>query len=171
MQMVIKTIMILFFLWFSLIAFMPKTEFYYTLEKILNEEGVKLNEGSIEEGFFSLEITDITVYFKGIAVANIERIHLNTMLFFTKLVIEDVIVDETLHKQVPAKIASLQVSHSLLSPLEVSIDGNGSVGTFIGGYAVMDKKIALEFVETKNISMLKSILHKGEKGWSYEKSF
>jgi hypothetical protein len=171
MQMVIKTVIILFFLWFSLLAFMPKTEFYHTLEKILSKEGIKLNEVSIEEGFFSLTIKDITVYFKGIAVANIERINVHTMLFLTSISIDNIIIDETLHKQIPAKTKSIQASYSFLSPLQVSVDANGSFGTLLGAYEIKEKKIALEFVETKDISMLKSMLHKDEKGWSYEKSF
>ena len=85
MQMVKKSALIFLMLWFSILLFMPKAELYYTIEQSLAKQDIKLNEKSIEEGLFSLTLKDVTVYVKGIALANIEELDFFTLLFYSSL--------------------------------------------------------------------------------------
>jgi uncharacterized membrane protein len=80
MQMVKKSVLIFLMLWFAILLFMPKAELYYTIEKSLAKQDIKLNEKSIEEGPFSLTLKDVTVYVKGIALAKIEELDFFTLL-------------------------------------------------------------------------------------------
>lgn len=171
MQMVKKIFLIVLLTWFFILAFMPKAELYHTLEKTLDSQGIRLNEASIKEDIFSLKVKDITLYFKGIAVAHIDSLVFSSYLFYTTIEIENIEVDESLHKQAPAKTDKLRVIHTALSPFIVNIDGNGSFGTVEGNYHILDKKLAIDLLESKDISMFKAFLTKSDKGWSYEKSF
>ncbi|MDQ7086274.1 MAG: hypothetical protein Q9M36_15830 [Sulfurovum sp.] len=171
MQMVKKTLFIVFLLWFSLLAFMPKSELYYTLEKQLYTQEIVFNEAQIEEGIFSLVIKDVTVYVKGIAMAHIEAIEVSTYLFFTTVEIHNIEVEEALHNKVPALTKILNFSHSLTSPLMVILQANGSFGSVEGVVSLDAQKVKIDFIETKKMDMLKPLLVKSEKGWSYEKSF
>ncbi len=171
MQMVKKTLLIMLIGWLALLFFMPKAELYYGVEKALAKKDIRLNENSINEGIFSLHVTGITIYVKGIALAQIEELHFFTLLFYSKLDIYDLLVDEALHKQVPPHTKRLRLKHTLLNPVNLTLDANGSFGTAEGNINLLDRQIDIAFPQTKDISMMQPYLNKGEKGWIYEKSF
>jgi hypothetical protein len=171
MQMVKKILLFSTIIYFAIIAFMPKTELYHTVEKALEKEDIRLNEVEIEEGLFFVNINDITVYVKGIAIAHIDSVEFRTYLFYNTLSIKNIMVDESLHTQVPAQADKVQIIYSLMNPFSLSIDTNGSFGLLTGKILLDEQNIKLDFIETKDISMLKTFLKKGEKGWIYEKSF
>lgn len=169
--MVKKSAYIVIGVWLAIIAFMPKSELYYTVEEQLSKKEITLNEKSIDEGFFTLTLHDVTIYVKGIALANIEKIDFFTLLFYTSLDISELKVDEVLHAKVPKLTKEATFSHNLFSPTTISIDANGSVGVIDGTYDLIDKQVHLDFVDPKEIDMVKASLKKGEKGWFYENSF
>jgi len=171
MQMVKKSALIFLAIWFSVLLFMPKAELYYTLEKALAKKDIKLNEKSIDEGLFSLTVKDVTVYVKGIALANIDELDFFTILFYSSLDLENLQVDEALHTKVPAITKEAHFTSSALSPLSLSVDANGSFGAIAGSIDIMDKEVRIDFVEVGDISMIQAYLTKDEKGWFYEKSF
>ena len=171
MQMVKKSVLIFLMLWFAILLFMPKAELYYTIEKSLAKQDIKLNEKSIEEGLFSLTLKDVTVYVKGIALANIEELDFFTLLFYSSLEVNNLKVDEALHAKVPAATKEASFTHSVLTPFSVSIDANGSFGAIEGKVNIVNKDVRIDFVEVGDISMIQSLLTKDEKGWFYEKSF
>jgi hypothetical protein len=171
MQMVKKSLGIIFAVWFTLLLFMPKEEMYYKVEKILDAQDITLNEKSIEAGVFSLSIKDVTVYVKGIALVHIDEIDFFTLLVYNTLHIDNLFVDEVLHSKVPAKTKEAVLTYQILSPLTVSVDANGSFGYAEGSIDLNHKKLHIDFVKSKEIEMIKPFLKKGEKGWFYEKSF
>ncbi|SFV71185.1 hypothetical protein MNB_SV-13-777 [hydrothermal vent metagenome] len=171
MQMVKKAFFFVFLTLFFILLFMPKVELYHTLEKTLAKQDIRLNEKTIEKGLFSLTVKDITLYIKGIAIAHIESIEFRTYLFYSRVMITNISIDESLHKQVPAQTDEIKIQHSVSNPLFVSLDANGSFGSILGEIALKERDIKIDFIESKDISMLKAFLTKGEKGWSYEKSF
>jgi len=171
MQMVKKSALIILAVWFSILLFMPKTELYYTFEKTLANQDIKLNEKSIDEGLFSLTLKDVTIYVKGIALANIEELDFFTVLFYSSLDVVNLQVDEALHSKVPALTKEASFTHNLLSPLILSVDANGSFGTIEGEIKMLNKEVRIDFVKVGDMSMIQSYLTKDEKGWFYEKSF
>ena len=171
MQMVKKITLGVVALWFTLLFFMPKAELYYTLEKTLAKQDIKLNEKHIDEGLFSLTVTDITVFVKGIALANIKELHFFTLLFYTTLDLKDLVVDETLHTKIPAKTKHLHLNHQILNPTQLTLDANGTFGIIEGNIDLMERSIHIDFVKAKDIKMIQHYLKSGEKGWIYEKSF
>ncbi len=171
MQMVKNSLIAFIVVWLGILVFMPKQESYYKLEEALAKHEIKLNETNIDEGLFSLNLKDVTVYFKGINVATIEEVSLFTLLFYNSIELQLLIVDDSLKKMLPQEIKSVVARHSILSPLEVSIDASGSFGSALGNIDLNEGKVRLDFNESKNIDMLKSQLKKDEKGWYYETSF
>ena len=171
MQMVKNSLIAFIVVWLGILVFMPKQESYYKLEEALAKHEIKLNETNIDEGLFSLNLKDVTVYFKGINVATIEEVSLFTLLFYNSIELQSLIVDDSLKNMLPQEIKSIVAKHSILSPLEVSVDASGSFGSAVGNIDLNEGKVRLDFNESKNIEMLKSQLKKDEKGWYYETSF
>lgn len=171
MQMVKKSFMVFMVAWFAILILMPKEEFYYKLEEELAKHEIKLNEEKINEGLFSLTLKHVTVYFKGINVATIEKVELLTLLFYSSIELRSLHVDDSLKAMVPQETQKALLVHSILSPLEVLVDASGSFGSVTGAIDLNERKVRLDFNESKEIEMLKPQLKKGEKGWLYETSF
>ena len=171
MQMVKNSLIAFLIAWFAILVLMPKQAFYYKLEEELAKYEIKLNDEKINEGFFSLNLKQVTVYFKGINVATIEEVNLFTSLFYSSIELQSLHMDDSLKTMVPQETQKAVLAYSILSPLEVSIDASGSFGSIVGKIDLSERKVRLDFNESKNIEMLKPQLKKEEKGWVYETSF
>ena len=158
-------------IWFALLVFMPKRELYYKLEKELAKEEIIISGEKIEEGLFSLTLKEPSVYLKGIKIATIKEIDLFTLLFYTKIELTTLLLDDSLKAMVPQQTEYIVLSHSLLSPLQVLIDAQGLFGTVNGHADLTERKLTIDFIEVKEIGMIKSKLKRDEKGWHYERSF
>ena len=171
MQMVKNILISLFFIWFAILIFMPKQKFYYTLERELLKQGVEINEKSIEEGIFSLNITDAKIYVKGIEVANIDEINFFTLLFYSNVTISSIIIDDYLKEYTPGDINKLIIMHSLLAPLKAFVTISGDFGIAEGIVDVKNRDLRIDIVDIEKVKSIKSMLKKDEKGWYYETSF
>jgi len=58
--MVKKILLPLLVGYIAFLIFMPKTELYFMLENKLAENDITLNEKSIDEGWFTLNVNEIT---------------------------------------------------------------------------------------------------------------
>ena len=172
MQMV-KNIFISFFvIWFALLVFMPKQELYFTLEKELAKQDIEINEESIEEGMFSLNLIKPVIYVKGIKIATIEKINIFTLIFTSNINIKLLSLDDSLKSFAPQKIDVANISYSLLSPFKVTMEAEGSFGRLEGNANLNERDLRIDFAETtKELDSIRSNLKKDEKGLYYETSF
>lgn len=171
MRMVKTGLMVFAATWLAILVLMPKQEFYYTLEKELAKHEIELNEEKINEGWFSLNLEQVSVYFKGIKVATIEEVNLYTFLFYSRIELQSLRMDDSLKSMVPQDTQRAVFAHAIFTPLEIPVDANGSFGLMSGSINLNKRTVHLEFNESKNIEMLKPQLKKDAKGWVYETSF
>jgi hypothetical protein len=150
---------------------MPKQELYYTLEKTLLGEGIEINEESLEETIFGLTAKNVTFYFKGIKVATAEEIDMYTLLFYSRVKVITLKVNESLRAFVPQEIGNTRFVHSMLSPSTVRIKIRGTFGLAEGRMDLKTRKVHIDFTEPKDIVSIRSQLKKDEQGWYYETSF
>ncbi len=172
MQMV-KNIFITFIIfWFALLVFMPKQELYFTLEKELAKQDIEINEQSIQEGIFSLNLIKPVIYVKGIKIATIEKINIFTLIFHTNINMKLLSLDDSLKSFAPQKIDVADISYSLFTPFKVNIEAEGSFGVISGRADLNERNLRLDFNETaKGLDTIRSNLKKDEKGLYYETSF
>ena len=171
MQVVKKIFIGIFVIWFAILAFMPKTELYYLLEKELVKYDVKLNEKSIDEGIFSLKLNGVKLFVKGIHIADIKEIKVMTFLGYTTFNVKDIVVDELLTSQAPKEIKNIDIVHSVMDIEHINIDANGSIGEVNGTVSLVEKKLRVDFKNSKKIYRFKNYLKKDKRGWYYEKTF
>jgi hypothetical protein len=169
--MVKKTATVLLLIWFVLVLFMPKEELYFSLEKELVKNDIELNEESRSEGVFSLRLKNVTVYVKGIPLVTVEKIDFFTLLFYTSIHFETLMIDESLKTMTPTEIEDLLISQSILAPLNLSVKAEGPFGEASGSVDLDKRMLRMDFNDTKALGMLQSKLKQGEEGWYYETSF
>ena len=171
MQMVKKIFITLAVIWFALLLWMPKQELYYKLEEELAKNAIKINEKSMDEGIFSFTVNQADVYAKGIKLANVEKVHFFTVLFYTKVTVENLTLDDSLKNIAPTHTKDATVTYALWNPLYIDVEATGSFGGLNGGVNLADKTLRVDFNESKGIEMLTPKLKQDEKGWYYETSF
>ncbi len=169
--MVKNILIILAVVWFATILFMPKQEIYYKLEGELLKHNIELNEANIEEGLFSLTLREVAVYVKGINIANIEEVNFLTLLFYSNIQVQALHLNDSLKTMAPEEMKELALSHSIISPLSVLVASYGSFGSLSGDIDLNERKIHLDFNESKNLGVIKNYLKENKEGWYYETSF
>ena len=172
MQMVKKSTIVLVAAWLSMLVLMPKKELYYKLEESLaTSYDIKFNEKKLEEGLFSVTLKEVTVYVKGIDVATIKELKLSTFLFYNRIALRSLRLDDTLKRMMPQETQEAVIAYSVLEPLQVSIEASGSFGAMEGRADLKERKVRLDFNESKQLQMLKPQLKQDRKGWFCETSF
>jgi hypothetical protein len=171
MQMVKKVAGFFLVLWVALIVFMPKEEFYFSLEKVLAKQGIETNEAQISEGLFSLNLHDLAVYAKGIKMATIQDVECFTLLFYTHITITGITVDNALKSMLPTKIEKQQFTYSVFDPRHIQIEVEGSFGVATGTIDLVERKVHIDFEKSAKLGSFRSQLKHGEEGWYYESTY
>ena len=172
MQVVKNSFIALLVFWFAVLLFMPKQELYYALEKNLATQGIEINEKEIDEGLFSLNLMQVSIFYKGIKVATVEKINIFTLLFTSNINVKSLVLDESLKSFAPEKIEIANITHSIFSPSSVNITATGSFGESEGMVDLTNRQMRLDFTNTtKELDRIRTHLQKDEKGLYYETSF
>jgi hypothetical protein len=168
--MVKKVIIVFVVTILSLAIFAPKRELYYMLEDRLKKNGIIIHNEEIEDGFISLTLNHPTIYFKGILVADIDKIKLWTVFFYSRIALGNITVNSSFSKFVPSPINKVQIAYSLANPKNLSLLITGDFENLNGNLSINDKKLHIDVTDKKLIQQFKSQLKKGENGWYYETS-
>ncbi|SFV52529.1 hypothetical protein MNB_SV-9-1536 [hydrothermal vent metagenome] len=171
MQMVKKGILVFMVILLSLAIFSPKREIYYLFEDELMKNGIIIDDEEINDGLLSLTISHPKIYLRGVLIADVEKIRLWTIFFYTRLAIGHIKVDSSLDKFIPSPILKLQASYSVTNPLKVSLLATGDFENVNGAVYLESKTVHIDISDKKLINKYKSQLRKGENGWYYETSF
>ena len=171
MQVVKKVLMILFVVWFAFVLFMPKRELYYKVEQELTTQDIKINEGSLNEGLFTLNIDDAVIYVKGIDLIHIKHTSFFSLLFYSSMTLQEIVLDDSLKNMLPTRLDEATLSYVIWSPGHVKVTGKGSFGSFEGNIDLVQRQVHLDFTKLTESDILKRQLKKGERGLYYETSF
>jgi hypothetical protein len=168
--MVKKVFIVILSIWLAILVFMPKKELYYALEHQLEKNAIEINEKNIKENLFGLDIKGADIFYDGVKLAKASDISFKTFLFYTKIDISKIDIDDSFKSMVPFRLNDINVTYSLLSPMRANVYANGDFGD-VAGYIDFNRTIHLDFVKVGNIKKLQRELKKTENGWYYESKF
>jgi hypothetical protein len=171
MQVVKNILLAMVTFWFAILLFMPKIDLYYTLENMLVKQGIEINEKSIDEKVFSLVLKEADVFVQGIKVVRLNRVNIFTLLFYSKIKVDGVNIDDSLKSFIPGTVEEIVANHSVFSPFKMFLHIKGSFGFADGTLNLKNRKVRLNFANSKKLNNIKKELKKDDKGWYYEKSF
>jgi len=172
MQMVKRIIggffLLILFLW--LLA--PKQELYYFLEKELKKNEIIISNETIKDTWFGLKIVNADIYVKGAKMAEVSDLELNIFFLYNSLSVKNIHVNKAMENVAPKSIEEIKVQYSVINPLNIQINGQGSFGILDGNVSLIDKHILIKFPEAKDIKSFKKFLKKDETGeWKYETNY
>ncbi|CAA6813581.1 MAG: Unknown protein [uncultured Sulfurovum sp.] len=172
MQMV-KRIVGGFFLSLILLwLFAPKVELYYFLEKKLKENKIVISNETITDTWYGIKIENAKLYVDSAKIADIDEFNFSFFFLYNTLKIDNIKTDNSLSRLAPKEINTINAVYSIIQPLEIKLNGEGSIGVFDGTVELIKKRIEILFPVPKDLKSIKKFLKKDqEKGWLYETNY
>lgn len=141
------------------------------LERELEKQEVVIGGEEIDEGWFCLRLENASVYVSGVKVATVKEIKLFTLLLYSSVSLDEVVLDSSLKAMAPESIPALDISYLLLTPFSVGIDAEGKFGQATGEADIRSRSVKILFDGTEGLGGFSKNLTKSEEGWQYETSF
>ncbi len=172
MQMVKRIIGGFFLTLLLLWLFAPKEEIYYLLEKSLKEKNIIISNETISDQWYGLKINGADIYTNGIKVAKASELNFIFLFLYSKLTIKEINIDKAFHTMAPKSISKLDATYSILNPLNIKINAEGSFGVLDGDVKLLKRKVEITFPVAKELKSVKKFLKKDPvKGWYYETDY
>ena len=134
---------ILFFI-LALIYFMPKESIYFFAEKELQKYHVVIDNESIKDKGFSLELSHLNVYVESIQSAKIENLDVLFFGIYNEIEADNIELSTAVASMLPTKIESVNIKYSIVNPLNVTLNAVGAFGTLHGVANLKERKITAE---------------------------
>jgi len=169
MQMVKNIIIVMILLPLFAIMLMPKKEIYYKLEEQLKQKSIVISNEKLKDTLFGLTIEHPEIYFNGAKVARAESIEIWSLLAYTDIDIVGAKIVEGM--PIHADITSANIKHTILSPLNLELEADTSLGGINGDISLMDRTVSIAIDNNGSKKGFEKYLKKGKEGWKYESRF
>ena len=138
---VLKFFIYLLFFKAMLIFFMPKENLYYLAEKELAKKSLVISKENIKDSGFIFNIENAHISMKEIQSAVISNIELKLFLFFNRLRVENIHISQSFKNFLPLNIDKVDISYSILDPLNIIIKADGGFGVLNGSFNLIDRAL------------------------------
>ena len=164
----------LFFM--ALLFFTPKENLYYYAEEQLKPLGVVVGYEEVRDRGFSLEIQHAKLFVKKIKAANIESLVLKPYFLYNSLHVEKIILDKTFEQFFPPLIERIDVTQSVIKPLQLQAEAIGDFGEATANVNLLDRNVSVVLKPSKiMLSRYKNTLRQLKKSkegtYRYESQF
>ncbi len=171
MQVVRYGLLFILIFYFSFILLAPKRELYHLFEKEIYKSGIIIDGEDVEETPIGVKLMHPTIIYEGAKIAKAKEIKIITMIFYSRIEIEDIEDDSAIKNFFPVIPKTVIISYNLIKPTVLNIRLLGNFGYAQGYYDLKNYKLHLNFGKDDNISNIKRYLKKSENGWYYEERF
>jgi len=177
--MVKKLALLLFYVMFFMMAFIyfaPKVNIYYFAEQQLQKKGIILNDETLSDEGFILEIKNATLYVKTLETAKIQKIKLNFFLLYNSVEVKDVLLSDMASRFIPLHVKSLYLIHTVFNPLHVKGKCSGEFGRASININLAKKTLKMLIKPSKKMlshyrATLQNLKKDKNGGFVYEQSF
>lgn len=164
----------LFFI-LTLMYLMPKASMYYFFEEQIKPFSVLINDETVTESGLGLNIADAVVYIKSINSVHIESLEINLFALYNIIDIKNIQLSSAAAAFIPLNIQEVHIQHSILNPLEVTLDGKGDIGEFHADFNLLDRVVSLKLKPSETMlkeyqSTLKNLKKSDNGEYVYEKT-
>ncbi|WP_345992179.1 hypothetical protein [Sulfurimonas sp. HSL-1716] len=141
----------------------------------MQKHQIIINERSIQEHAFSLQLNGVNVFVRRVPNASIESVVIRPYLFYNAVDLKQVSSDKMMFSFAAEKIEKLEMYQSIFNPLSLHLEAHGSFGTLEGKFSLLNRHLFLLLTPSKlllqNRSDLLRNFVKNQKGeYVYEKN-
>ena len=178
MKSLIKYTSYFLFALFCFVYFLPKESIYYEIEKYLKTENTIISNETIKEEALGIDISDNSLYFEEIKIADIKNIEFSTYIYATNLEIKEITLAKNLGIYAPLKIEKIDLSYNLLdfdNLDKIDLSAKGEFGVIDGQIDFINKVINISLEASKMMKEKTILLNNMKKGenekYTYEYKF
>jgi len=161
-------------IYLALIFFMPKTNIWFSGEKLLKNSHIVFSDEKVNDFGFFFSLKNANVYYDGLKSFTLKEAIVLPYLFFNQIILKDFKSSKDIGSALNLSISSLKFTNSVLKPFFISIEGRGDIGNFNGEIDIKKRilKVMLSPSESflKNVS-LRKYFKKSKEGYIYEYRF
>lgn len=146
-----------FFFLAMVLFFLPKVQLYYLLEHEIKPSKVLINQESVRDTGFSLELRDAQILYEGIESANVASIDLSFFLFYNRILAKDITLSSAAKSFVPLEIETIKLEHLFYNPLLVKAEAQGAFGEAYVRINLLERSLELRLLPSER--MKKEFMH------------
>ncbi|QOP43684.1 hypothetical protein FJR45_06850 [Sulfurimonas sediminis] len=177
--MVKKLVLFLLYVLFFMMAFIyfsPKVNIYYFAEQQLQKKGIVLNDETLSDEGFTLEIKNAVLYVKSLETAKIQKIKLNLFLLYNSVEVEGLVLSDMASGFIPLHVKSLYLVHTVFDPLHVKGKCSGEFGEADINIDLVKRTLQVLIKPSKKMlthyrTTLRNLKKDKNGGFVYEQSF
>ncbi len=177
--MVKKLALLLFYVMFFMMAsiyFAPKVNIYYFAEQQLQKKGIVLNDETLNDKGFTLEVNNAVLYVKSLETAKIQKIKLNLFLLYNSVEVENLVFSDMASRFIPLHVKSLYLVYTVFDPLHVTGKCSGEFGEADINIDLVNRTLQIVIKPSKKMlshyrTTLRNLKKDKNGGFVYEQSF
>ena len=146
MKKILKSLVYVIFFIFISMVLLPKQELFYFLEKKLEEKNILISNEQFENKILGFDLKYSDIYFEQINVTNIEKLSIDTYLFYNQVSIKNVRLLDSFKSMFPTPLTNIYLTYSILDYENVQIKADGIFGKLYGSINIFDRK-AIVYLE------------------------
>ncbi|UTJ05763.1 hypothetical protein [Arcobacter roscoffensis] len=146
MKKILKSLVYVIFFIFISMVLLPKQELFYFLEKKIEEKNIVISNEQFENKILGFDLKYSDIYFEQINVANVEKLSINTYLFYNQVSIKNVRLLDSFKSMFPTPLTNIYLTYSILDYENVQIEADGIFGKLYGSINIFDRK-AIVYLE------------------------
>lgn len=146
MKKILKALIYVIFFIFISMVLLPKQELFYFLEKKLEEKNIVISNEQFENKALGFDLKYSDIYFEQINVANVEKLSIDTYLFYNQVSIKNVRLLDSFKSMFPTPLTNIYLTYSILDYENIQIKADGIFGKLYGSINLFDRK-AIVYLE------------------------
>lgn len=146
MKKILKSLVYVIFFIFISMVLLPKQELFYFSEKKLEEKNIVISNEQFENKILGFDLKYSDIYFEQINVANVEKLSIDTYLFYNQVSIKNVRLLDSFKSMFPTPLTNIYLTYSILDYENVQIKADGIFGKLYGSINIFDRK-AIVYLE------------------------
>lgn len=146
MKRILKALIYVIFFIFISMLLLPKQELFYFLEKKLEEKNIVISNEQFENKVLGFDLKYSDIYFEQINVANVEKLSIDTYLFYNQVSIKNVRLLDSFKSMFPTPLTNIYLTYSILDYENIQIKADGIFGKLYGSINLFDRK-AIVYLE------------------------
>ncbi len=172
---ILRYIALFIFFIYCIIAFAPKTNIYYKLERVLSKNNLYISHEKIVQNLFSFDIKNSEISYENINIGKIGNIHFDFLIFSNHLKFKDANLVANNFKLIPKSIDNLDISYNVFSPTKIIICSKNDLGVVSGTFDLIKQHLSITLKPAKNArvkysAMLRNFKIQKKGIYTYEKN-
>jgi hypothetical protein len=158
----------------ALIVTLPKSEIWYKIESELYKNRVVVDGETLNETLTTLNVENGNVLFEALSIANFDKKSLFLTLLYNQISVKNLQLGEDTASFKDFFFEDLYITHSIISPMVLSLSGHGNFGELKGRFNLETKQIDLLVQPSDRLKKERTVmkhLKKHEKGYIYNAKF